>query len=95
VHCIELIHQKLYYNKVNENLRNAFFSFDSDVSIIAHWFYTPLVQHTRFALKIEKKKRIRCGLYEGKGYQSRIIDIDLIAFDEEIINLKKLQIYIH
>jgi 2-amino-4-hydroxy-6-hydroxymethyldihydropteridine diphosphokinase len=28
---------------------------------------------------------------EGKGYQSRIIDIDLIAFDEEIIN-SELQI---
>jgi 2-amino-4-hydroxy-6-hydroxymethyldihydropteridine diphosphokinase len=39
------------------------------------------------ALKIEKKLgRIRG---EGKGYQSRIIDIDLIAFDEEI-NSEKL-----
>jgi 2-amino-4-hydroxy-6-hydroxymethyldihydropteridine diphosphokinase len=41
------------------------------------------------ALKIEKRLgRIRG---EGKG-QSRIIDIDLIAFDEEIINSEKLQI---
>jgi 2-amino-4-hydroxy-6-hydroxymethyldihydropteridine diphosphokinase len=29
---------------------------------------------------------------EEKGWQSRIIDIDLIAFDEEIINSEKLQI---
>jgi 2-amino-4-hydroxy-6-hydroxymethyldihydropteridine diphosphokinase len=41
------------------------------------------------ALKIEKELGVRG---EGKGYQSRIIDIDLIAFDEEIINSEKLQI---
>jgi 7,8-dihydro-6-hydroxymethylpterin-pyrophosphokinase len=31
------------------------------------------------------KDRKELGGGEGKGYQSRIIDIDLIAFDEEII----------
>jgi 2-amino-4-hydroxy-6-hydroxymethyldihydropteridine diphosphokinase len=41
------------------------------------------------ALKIEKE----LGRIRGEGrLSSRIIDIDLIAFDEEIINSEKLQI---
>jgi 2-amino-4-hydroxy-6-hydroxymethyldihydropteridine diphosphokinase len=49
-----------------------------------------LVQHTRFLQR--QRSKIRGIRGEGKGYQSRIIDIDLIAFDEEIINSEKLQI---
>jgi 2-amino-4-hydroxy-6-hydroxymethyldihydropteridine diphosphokinase len=67
--------------------------FDSDAfyncALIVHTFSSAHKILTE-ALKIEKELgRIRG---EGKGYQSRIIDIDLIAFDEEIINSEKLQI---
>ena len=92
--CIELIHEEIgTVIKVSKIYETPSWGFDSDA-----FYNCALVLHTFSSahkilsqvLKIEKKLgRIR---NEEKGYQSRIIDIDLIAFDSEIIDTDKLQI---
>ncbi|PKH66345.1 2-amino-4-hydroxy-6-hydroxymethyldihydropteridine diphosphokinase [Flavobacterium sp. ALD4] len=93
-HCIELIHQKIgTVIKVSKIYETPSWGFDSDAfyncALVLHTYSSPHKILTQ-ALKIEKiVGRIRS---EDKGYQSRIIDIDLIAFNEEIIDSEKLQI---
>jgi 2-amino-4-hydroxy-6-hydroxymethyldihydropteridine diphosphokinase len=79
--------------KISNLYETPSWGFDSDA-----FYNCALVLHTyRSAnkilskiLKIEKQLgRVRGNVAE---YQSRIIDIDLIAFDEEIIDLEKLQV---
>jgi deoxyguanosine kinase len=93
-HCIELIHQKVgTVIKVSRIYETPSWGFDSDAfyncALVLHTFSSAHKILTE-SLKIEKELGRTRG--EGKGYQSRIIDIDLIAFDEEIINSEKLQI---
>ncbi len=86
--CIALIHQEIgTVIQVSRVYETAAWGFDSDA-----FYNCALVLHTHFsasevllkALAIEQKLgRIRNN--EG-GYQSRIIDIDMIAFDEVIID---------
>ncbi|MFT6743271.1 MAG: deoxyguanosine kinase, partial [Paraglaciecola sp.] len=93
-HCIKLIHQEIgTVIKVSKIYKTPSWGFESDA-----FYNCALVIHTfssahkilNQVLKIEKKLgRIR---NEKKGYQSRIIDVDLIAFDTEIIETEKLQI---
>jgi 2-amino-4-hydroxy-6-hydroxymethyldihydropteridine diphosphokinase len=93
-HCIELIHQKIgTVIKVSRIYETPSWGFDSEAfyncALVLHSFSSA---HKILAqsLKIEKQLgRIRS---EEKGYQSRLIDIDLIAFNEEIIDSEKLQI---
>jgi 2-amino-4-hydroxy-6-hydroxymethyldihydropteridine diphosphokinase len=93
-HCIELIHQKIgTVIKVSKIYETPSWGFDSDAfyncALVLNTYSSPHKILTQ-ALKIEKiLGRIRS---EEKGYQSRIIDIDLIAFNEEIIDSEKLQI---
>jgi len=92
--CIQLIHQEVgTVIKISNLYETPSWGFDSDA-----FYNCTLVLHTyRSAnkilskiLKIEKQLgRVRGNVAE---YQSRIIDIDLIAFDEEIIDLEKLQV---
>jgi 2-amino-4-hydroxy-6-hydroxymethyldihydropteridine diphosphokinase len=92
--CIALIHQEIgTVIKVSKLYETPSWGFDSD-----SFYNCTLLMHTSLsphkvlmlALKIEKKMgRIR---KEQLGYQSRIIDIDIIAFDSVIIDSKKLQI---
>ena len=92
--CLELIHQEIgTVIKVSKVYETPSWGFDSDA-----FYNCALVLHTfnsankvlNQALKIEKKLgRIRT---DEKGYQSRIIDVDLIAFDDVIIDSEKLQI---
>jgi deoxyguanosine kinase len=92
--CIQLIHQEVgTVIKISNLYETPSWGFDSDA-----FYNCALVLHTyRSAnkilskiLKIEKQLgRVRGNVAE---YQSRIIDIDLIAFDEEIIDLEKLQV---
>ncbi|MEZ7504615.1 2-amino-4-hydroxy-6-hydroxymethyldihydropteridine diphosphokinase [Flavobacterium sp. Arc2] len=92
--CIELIHQEIgTVIKVSKIYETPAWGFDSDAfyncALVLHTFTSAHKILTQ-ALKIEKKLgRIRSN---KKGYQSRIIDIDLIAFDEEIIDSEKLKI---
>jgi len=92
--CLQLIHQEIgTLIKVSNLYESPSWGFDSDA-----FYNCALVLHTTSSahqilnniLKIEK----RLGRIRGTalGYQSRIIDIDLIAYDEEIIDTEKLQV---
>ena len=92
--CIALIHQGIgTVIKISKLYESPSWGFDSDA-----FYNCALLIHTTSSaskvltqvLKVEKKLgRIRGN---NKGYQSRIIDVDLIAFDEEIIESEKLSI---
>ena len=92
--CIQLIHQKIgTVIKISKLYETPSWGFDSDA-----FYNCALVLHTYMSankiltkiLKIEKQLgRVRDTTLE---YQSRIIDIDLIAFNEEIIDAKNLQV---
>ncbi len=92
--CIQLIHQEVgTVVKVSKVYETPSWGFDSEA-----FYNCALVLHTSHsshlileqALRIEKKMgRVRNLDF---GYQSRIIDIDLIAFDAEIIDTENLQI---
>ena len=90
--CIALIHQGIgTVIKVSKLYESPSWGFDSDA-----FYNCALIIHSTSSaskiltqvLKLEKQLgRVRG---TNAGYQSRIIDIDLIAFDEEIIDSEKL-----
>jgi 2-amino-4-hydroxy-6-hydroxymethyldihydropteridine diphosphokinase len=92
--CIDLIHQEVgTVIQVSRLYETPAWGFESDA-----FYNCALILHTSFSaqkilsqvLKIEKQLgRIRTN---QQGYQSRLIDIDLIIFDDEIIKSEKLQI---
>jgi deoxyguanosine kinase len=92
--CINLIHQEVgTVIQVSKLYETPAWGFESDA-----FYNCALLLHSNLSaqkilsqiLKVEKKLgRIRSG---HQGYQSRIIDVDLIIFDDEIINSEKLQI---
>jgi len=92
--CIELIHQEIgTIIKVSQLYETPSWGFESEAfyncALILHTPY-PAQKILELVLQVEKKLgRIR---NENAGYQSRIIDIDLIAFDDEILELDHLQI---
>lgn len=93
-HCIALIHQEIgTVIQVSKVYETAAWGFDSDA-----FYNCALVLHSHLsafevlqkALAIEQKLgRIR---NNENGYQSRIIDIDMIAFDEVIIDSEILTV---
>lgn len=92
--CLALIHQEIgTIIKVSNLYETPSWGFESEAfyncALLLHTSKTP-EQILELALTVEKKLgRIRS---EKAGYQSRIIDIDLIAFDSEIINVEHLKI---
>jgi 2-amino-4-hydroxy-6-hydroxymethyldihydropteridine diphosphokinase len=92
--CVQLIHQQVgTVIKISNLYETPSWGFKSDA-----FYNCALVLHTYLSankilakiLKIEKQLgRVRI---ESAEYQSRVIDIDLIAFDEEIIHSEKLQV---
>jgi deoxyguanosine kinase len=92
--CIQLIHQEIgTVIKVSRLYQTPSWGFESDA-----FYNCALMLHSNSSaskilsqvLKIEKRLgRIRS---VTSGYQSRIIDIDLIAFDQEVVESEKLQI---
>lgn len=92
--CIDLIHQKVgTVIRVSKLYETPAWGFESDA-----FYNCALLLYTNSSaqkilnqiLKVEKELgRIRSS---QEGYQSRIIDVDLIAFDDEIIDLEKLQV---
>lgn len=92
--CIELIHQEVgTVIKVSRLYESPAWGFSSDAfyncALLLHTSGTPnkiLAQ----VLKVEKKLgRVRSS---EPGYHSRTIDIDVIAYDEEVVETEKLQI---
>jgi deoxyguanosine kinase len=92
--CLELIHQEIgTIIKVSKLYETPSWGFESEAfyncALVLHTSQTPQ-QILAEVLIVEKKLgRIR---NENAGYQSRIIDIDLIAFDDEIIHFEHLQV---
>ncbi|SFD07601.1 2-amino-4-hydroxy-6-hydroxymethyldihydropteridine diphosphokinase [Flavobacterium phragmitis] len=92
--CIDLIHQNVgTVIQVSKLYETPAWGFESDA-----FYNCALLLHTNSSahkilsqvLKVEKELgRIRSN---QEGYQSRIIDVDLIAFDGEIIDSEKLQV---
>ncbi|MBP4136606.1 2-amino-4-hydroxy-6-hydroxymethyldihydropteridine diphosphokinase [Flavobacterium geliluteum] len=92
--CINLIHQGVgTVIKVSKLYETPAWGFESDAfyncALVVH-SYASAQKILNQVLKIEKQLgRIRSG---EQGYQSRIIDVDLIAFDYEIIESEKLKV---
>jgi deoxyguanosine kinase len=92
--CIRMIHQEIgTVIKVSRLYETPSWGFESDAfyncALVLHTFSSANEILTQI-LKIEKKLgRVR---NNGNEYQARIIDIDLIAFDEEIIDTENLKI---
>ena len=92
--CLELIHHEIgTIIKVSKLYETPSWGFESEA-----FYNCALVLHTSNSaekileqvLEVERKLgRIR---NENAGYQSRIIDIDLIAFDDEVMHFDHLQI---
>ncbi|MEG0849816.1 MAG: 2-amino-4-hydroxy-6-hydroxymethyldihydropteridine diphosphokinase [Flavobacterium sp.] len=92
--CIDLIHQEVgTVIKVSKLYETPAWGFESDA-----FYNCALLLHTASSaqkilnqvLKVEKQLgRIRS---HKEGYQSRIIDVDLIIYDDEIIESEKLQV---
>ncbi|OUL60259.1 2-amino-4-hydroxy-6-hydroxymethyldihydropteridine diphosphokinase [Flavobacterium sp. AJR] len=92
--CINLIHQEIgTVVQVSRLYETPAWGFESDA-----FYNCALVLHTNTSaqkilnqvLKVEKQLgRIRS---EQQGYQSRLIDIDVIIFEDEVIDTDKLQI---
>ncbi len=92
--CINLIHQEVgTVIQVSKLYETPAWGFESDA-----FYNCALLLHSNLSaqkilsqvLKVEKQLgRIRSN---QQGYQSRIIDVDLIVFDDEVIDSEKLQI---
>lgn len=92
--CINLIHQEIgTVVQVSKLYETPAWGFESDA-----FYNCALILHTNASaqkilsqvLKVEKQLgRIRS---EQQGYQSRLIDIDLIIYEDEVINTDKLQV---
>ncbi|GAA6767425.1 2-amino-4-hydroxy-6-hydroxymethyldihydropteridine diphosphokinase [Flavobacterium johnsoniae] len=92
--CINLIHQEVgIVIRVSKLYETPAWGFESDA-----FYNCALLLHTTSSaqkilsqvLKVEKQLgRIRLN---QEGYQSRIIDVDVIVFDDEIIETEKLHI---
>ncbi|WP_281323259.1 2-amino-4-hydroxy-6-hydroxymethyldihydropteridine diphosphokinase [Flavobacterium aestivum] len=92
--CIEFIHQEIgTIIKVSKLYETPSWGFESEAfyncALVLHTSQTPQ-QILEEVLIVEKKLgRIRS---ENAGYQSRIIDIDVVAFDDKVVNIEHLQI---
>lgn len=92
--CIDLIHQNVgTVIQVSKLYETPAWGFESDAfyncALLLHT-YSSAQKILNQILKVEKELgRIRLN---QEGYQSRIIDVDLIAFDAEIIDTEKLQV---
>ena len=92
--CMQLIHHEVAtIVKVSKVYETPSWGFESDAfyncAILVHTFDSAATILSK-VLNIEQQLgRLRT---ETLGYQSRIIDIDIVAFDNEVINTRELQI---
>lgn len=92
--CVDLIHRQLgTVLKISKIYQTPAWGFESDA-----FYNCALVLHTAqtAAFVLEKVLQIETQIgrirSDKKGYQARVIDIDLIAFDNQIIDTLTLQI---
>jgi deoxyguanosine kinase len=92
--CIQLIHQDVgTVIKISKLYETPSWGFDSDAfyncALVLHTFLTA---ESILSKILEIENRLGRVRDETLEYQSRIIDIDLIAFNEEVIDVANLQI---
>lgn len=93
-HCLQVIHKEIgTVIKVSKLYETPAWGFESDAfyncALVLHTFNSAHKVLTQI-LKMEKRLgRLRT---KAQGYQSRTIDVDMIAFDSEVITTEKLQI---
>lgn len=93
--CLELLHQEVgTVIKISAVFETPAWGFESDsfynCALLLHTHFSPMKVLQRI-LRIEKKLgRIRNE--KSLGYQARVIDIDIIAFDEQVVETEKLKI---
>jgi 2-amino-4-hydroxy-6-hydroxymethyldihydropteridine diphosphokinase len=93
-HCIDLLHQEVgTIVKVSSLFESDSWGFSSDsfynCAVLIHTHKNPQ-KLLKNILKVEKKLgRVRT---ETSDYQPRVIDVDMISFDDEIIESESLQI---
>ena len=93
-HCLQLIHQEVgTVVRVSSLYESPSWGFESDAfyncAVLIHTFSEAEVVLNQI-LKLEKTLgRVRLNL---EGYQARLIDIDLIFFDDEVIATDNLQV---
>jgi 2-amino-4-hydroxy-6-hydroxymethyldihydropteridine diphosphokinase len=93
-HCIDLLHQEVgTVVKVSTLFESDSWGFSSDsfynCAVLIHTHKNPQ-KLLKNILKVEKKLgRVRT---ESSDYQPRVIDVDMISFDDEIIESESLQI---
>ncbi|RTY93006.1 2-amino-4-hydroxy-6-hydroxymethyldihydropteridine diphosphokinase [Flavobacterium sp. RSP46] len=93
-HCLQVIHKEIgTVIKVSKLYETPAWGFESDAfyncALVLHTFNSAHKVLTQI-LKVEKRLgRLRT---KAQGYQSRTIDVDMIAFDSEVITTEKLQI---
>jgi deoxyguanosine kinase len=93
-HCIELLHNEVgTISKVSSLYESDSWGFESDSfynCIVVMHTNLPATKLLKKILKVESKMgRVRENTAE---YKSRIIDVDIIAFDNEVIEEENLQI---
>lgn len=92
--CLQLIHHEVAtVVRVSKLYETPSWGFESDAfyncAILVHTFDSAATILSKL-LKIEQQMgRLKA---ETPGYQSRVIDIDIVAFDNEIVNTEQLQI---
>ena len=93
-HCIDLLHHEVgTVVKVSSLFESDSWGFSSDsfynCAVLIHTHKNPQ-KLLKNILKVEKKLgRVRT---ESSDYQPRVIDVDMISFDDEIIESESLQI---
>jgi len=92
--CVQLVHREIgTIIKVSNLYESASWGFESDA-----FYNCVLVLHTYSSAHSILTKMLQIERQLGRvrgatlGYQSRIIDIDLITFDDEVIDLEDLQV---
>lgn len=92
--CIEFIHRQLgTVLKISKIYQTPSWGFESDA-----FYNCALVMHTAHSAEFVLEKVLEIEAQVGRirvdaqGYQARLIDIDLITFDNQIIDTEKLQI---
>lgn len=92
--CLQLIHQKVAtVVKVSKVYESPSWGFESDpfynIAVVVHTYDSADIILNKVLTIESQMGRVR---NENSGYQSRSIDIDIIAFDNEIINTAQLKV---
>jgi deoxyguanosine kinase len=92
--CLQLLHKEIgTIIKVSNLYESESWGFESDAfyncALVLHTYSSAFTVLSKMVLIEQHLGRVRG---ETLGYQPRIIDIDLIAFDDEIIDSEELQV---